>query len=121
MSEATEIYLCKAGQALKQGRVEYSDSISTKAEAELDAIQRCKWDKKIAKVAYYAVNDAGDFKIILTYNNPHVEKDEEEKPEKVKKKPTKKPGLVARVVQAVTGPSATKKKIKKKPATRKKK
>lgn len=121
MSGATEIYLCKPGQELKQGRVEYSDSISTKAEAEIDALQRCKWDKSLAKIAYYAVNDEGDFKIILTYNNPHIEDEDEEKPKKVKKKkPEKKPGLMTRLIQAVSG-NGTKKNGKKKSANKKKK
>jgi hypothetical protein len=117
MSAATEIYLCRPGQALKQGRVEYSDSITTKAEAEADAIQRCKWDKKLAKIAYYAVNAEGDFKIILTYNNPNIGNDEEEKPKKIKKKPVKKQGLIARVVNAVTGSGPKKKTGKKKKKT----
>jgi hypothetical protein len=121
MSGATEIYLCKAGQELKQGRMEFSDSITTRAEAEVDAVQRCKWDKKLAKIAYYAVNDEGDFKIILTYNNPNTGDEEEEKPKKIKKKPEKKPGLMTRVIQAVTGSGSSKTKKKKKTASKKKK
>ncbi len=119
MSGATEIYLCKPGQDLKQGRVEYSDSIATKADAEADALQRCRFDKNLAKIAYYAVNDEGDFKVILTYNNPNIGTEEEEKPKKAKKKPEKKPGLLTRVINAVTGNGAPKK--KKKSAKKKKK
>ena len=109
MGDTTEIYLCRVGQSLKQGQVEYSDSVTNKAEAEADAIQRCKWNKKLAKIAYYAVNTEGDFRIILTYNNPNIGNDEPEKPKKVKKKPVKKPGLVKRVIKAVTGKNDRKK------------
>ena len=110
MAGTTEIYLCRAGQALKQGRVEYSDSIANKADAEADAIQRCKWDKKLAKIAYYAVTVEGDFRIILTYTNPNIGNDDEpEKPKEVKKKVLKKPSLVSRVIKAVSGAGPKKK------------
>ncbi len=68
---ATEIYLCKEGQALKAGRVEYSDSIETRAEAEVDAKDQCRRDPSIARVAYYAVTADGDFESIYTYRNPN--------------------------------------------------
>lgn len=109
MAGTTEIYLCREGQTLKQGRVEYSDSIDNKADAEADAMQRCKWDKKLAKVAYYAVTEEGDFRIIFTYNNPNIGNDEPVKQKKVKKKPVKKPSLISRVINAVTGPAPKKK------------
>jgi hypothetical protein len=109
MANTTEIYLCRKGQDLKQGKVAYSDAIETKAEAEVDAIQRCKWNNKLAKIAYYAVNEEGDFRIILVYNNPNLDNDEPKKP-KVKKKAVKKPGFVSRVIKAVTGPDKKKKK-----------
>lgn len=109
MADTTEIYLCRKDQSLQQGRVEYSDSISNKAEAQADAIQRCKRDNKLAKIAYYAVNQEGDFKVILTYSNPNI--DEKPKPKKVKKKKVPKPGLVRRVINALSG-SGTKKKPK---------
>ncbi len=110
MVGTTEIYLCRTGQALKQGRVEYSDSIDNKAAAEADAVQRCKWDKKLAKIAYYAINEEGDFRIIFTYNNPNIGSDDgSKKVKKVKKKVVKKPGLVSRVINAVTGSGPTKK------------
>jgi len=116
MSGATEIYLCRPGQNLKEGRVEYSNEIDTKEQAHADALQRCQWDKRLAKVAYYAVSENGDFKVILTYNNPHIES-KAEKPKKVKKKPVPKPGLVKRVINAVTGSGSKKKKQKKKKKT----
>ena len=72
MSDTTEIYLCKAGQTLKQGRVEYSENITTKSLAEADAARRCAKDKSLAKVAYYSVDDDGNFKAIYTHNNPNA-------------------------------------------------
>jgi len=116
MAGTTEIYLCRAGQALKQGQVEYSDRIETKGEAEADAIQRCKWNKKLAKIAYYAVNEEGDFRVILTYNNPNIGNDAPKAPKKVKAKPVEKPNLINRIIKAVTG-SGKKVKKKAKPRT----
>ncbi|MGB1027015.1 MAG: hypothetical protein ACPGYL_10705, partial [Rhodospirillaceae bacterium] len=65
----TEIYLCRPGQALKEGRMVYGD-IADKAEAQSDAEQRVRFDGGIAKVAYYHVRDDGSFKLIYTYTNP---------------------------------------------------
>ena len=115
---AIEIYLCKPGQDLKQGRVEYSDSIENRADAEHDAEMRCLRDKTLAKIAYYKVNAEGDFKVLYTYNNPHIQAQEEEKPKKKKKKPVKKKGLFARLMDGLSGDkkkkSLAKKKTKKK-------
>ena len=66
----TEIYLCREGQALKTGRVEYSDTIQTRAEAEIDARDQCRRDPTIARVAYYAVAEDGSFRSIYSYHNP---------------------------------------------------
>lgn len=119
MAGTTEIYLCRAGQALKQGRVEYSDSIGNRADAEADAVQRCKWDKGLAKIAYYAINAEGDFRIIFTYNNPNIGNDDDEpKPKKARKKAVKKRGLISRIIRAVSG-SGKKKKAKSRTARKK--
>ena len=72
MAKTTEIYLCKAGQALQEGRVEYSEDITTKAAAEINAIARCKKDNTLAKIGYYAVGEDGEFKAIYTHNNPNA-------------------------------------------------
>ena len=69
MSGNTEIYVCKPGQALKEGRVEKSD-IQTKDEARSDAERRFKHDKSIGKIAYYDVQDDGTFKSIFSMENP---------------------------------------------------
>jgi len=72
MSGITEIYLCKAGQALKEGRVEYSETITSRPAAEVDAAARCARDNTLAKVAYYSVSDDGNFRAIYTHNNPNA-------------------------------------------------
>ena len=71
MPGATEIYICQPGQAIKEGKVEYS-SIETRAEAEIDAIQRVRADPGIAKLAYYAVKDDGGFKSLYSFDNPRA-------------------------------------------------
>ena len=71
MSGATEIYICKPGQAIKEGKVEYS-SIETRGEAEADAARRVKIDPTIAKIAYYAVKENGDFRSLYSFDNPHA-------------------------------------------------
>jgi len=119
MSSAVEIYLCKAGQTLKQGRVEYSESIRDRNDAEADAMARCRRDKTLAKVAYYAVNENGDFRAIFTYSNPdaiglggNVKPAKKAKPKKKPKKRT----LIEKVFDSLGG--GTKK--KKTPAAKKK-
>jgi len=118
MSGTTEIYLCRAGQSLKQGRVEYSDSIANRNEAQSDAEARCSRDNKLAKIAYYAVNEAGDFRVIYTHNNPNAaglgggDEGGLEKKKKKKKKPVKRP-LLSRLVGAVFGSGKKPKKSKK--------
>ncbi|NQU72798.1 MAG: hypothetical protein HQ514_19790 [Rhodospirillales bacterium] len=69
MAGSTEIYICKPGQALTDGRVEYGE-ITTKTKAEGDAIERMRCDSSIGKIAYYAMSPNGDFKCIHTRHNP---------------------------------------------------
>ena len=71
MSDLTEIYICKPGQELKQGKLEHSN-ISTKEEAEKDAKSRCKYDSSIGRIAYYAVDASGGFRNFFTYENPNA-------------------------------------------------
>lgn len=73
MSGATEIYICQPGQPIKEGRVEYG-TMETRDEALSDAERRCGSDPSIAKVAYYAVSESGDFRCICTYDNPKAGK-----------------------------------------------
>jgi len=72
MSGVTEIYVCKNGQALKEGRLELSHSIDGRDDAEADAIRRCKIDGAIERIAYYAIGESGGFRNIFTYTNPNA-------------------------------------------------
>ncbi len=101
MAGVTEIYICKLGQKLKDGKLEISHSITTRDQADDDARQRCKMDKKIHKVAYYSVTEDGNFRSIYTYTNrkaaakpPPPAKPEPKKARRPKPKPT----LVERVM-----------------------
>lgn len=67
---ATEIYSCKPGQKLKEGRLDYSHDITSKEQAEGDAKRRVQLDPTLAKVAYYTVSDDGRFRMIHSYTNP---------------------------------------------------
>ena len=67
----TEIYICKDGQELKQGKLVYSDDVDDRASAEEDALRRCKSDQTIKKVAYYKVSTSGDFRVFFSYTNPN--------------------------------------------------
>ncbi|MFN3077085.1 MAG: hypothetical protein ABT940_09445 [Alphaproteobacteria bacterium] len=69
---ATEIYSCKDGQGLREGKLDYSSEVNTKEEAEVDAQRRCQKDPTIKRVAYYAVSEDGRFKNFFTYNNANA-------------------------------------------------
>ena len=71
MPGATEIYICKPGQAIEDGKVEYS-SIATRAEAEADAARRVAADPTIGKIAYYAIKDDGGFRSLYSFDNPRT-------------------------------------------------
>jgi len=65
-----EIYSCKPGQKLKEGRLDYSHDIATREDAEADAKRRCQLDPGLVKIAYYAVSDDGRFRMLCSYTNP---------------------------------------------------
>ena len=71
MSGITEIYICKDGQSLEEGKLEVSSLVETRAEAEADARRRCQFDPAVAKIAYYAVTDDGAYRNFYTYRNPN--------------------------------------------------
>lgn len=71
MSDITEIYICKDGQSLNEGKLEISHSVETRDDAESDAIQRCRFDPSVAKIGYYAMSDDGSFRNFYTYRNPN--------------------------------------------------
>ena len=118
MSDAVEIYVCLEGQALKEGKVEYSQSIHDKYQAEQDAKARVKLNPKIHKVAYYKVNDEGDFRIFYTFTNTDLKgpatvlQQHDKKPKK--KKPPKR-SFLERLFGVGGGKKTTlkKKKVKK--------
>lgn len=68
MSGATEIYICKPGQEIKQGKLEYS-AIANREEATADAERRARADPSIGLIAYYAVGEDGSFRSLYTYEN----------------------------------------------------
>ncbi|MGB0682667.1 MAG: hypothetical protein ACPGOV_08165 [Magnetovibrionaceae bacterium] len=70
----TEIYLVKPGQELREGRMQLSDSIETRDEAQADARDQLRRDPSLAKVAYYAIRDDGSFRLIHTETNPNPTK-----------------------------------------------
>ena len=109
MAEVTEIYTCKEGQQLKEGKLEVSQDISGKEDAEYDAKQRCNRDNTIHRVAYYHLNDMGDFRVFYSYTNPHPhvvskapkgEGDKSKKKKRRKKKP--KPTLMGKIKKLFT-------------------
>ena len=67
----TEIYSCKEGQQLKQGKLDYSSDVTTKEEAEADAKRRCQRDPTLKKIAYYKVAPDGEFRSFYSYTNPN--------------------------------------------------
>jgi len=72
MSNVTEIYICQPGQALKEGQLVISHDVTTRDEAQADAAWRCRLDRGIARVVYYAIRPDGDFRTLYTYENPRA-------------------------------------------------
>lgn len=70
MSDIVEIYSARGDQAIRDGALDYSQTITTKSLAEADAKARCARDRTIRKVAYYVVRDDGSFKTLFGYDNP---------------------------------------------------
>ncbi len=85
----TEVYSCKDGQALKEGKLDYAPNIATRAEAEPDAKRRCQQDPTIRKVAYYTVSPDGKFRLFYSYTNPNC-KSTSAKAERARKVPARK-------------------------------
>lgn len=70
MPDTTEIYICKNGQALKEGKLVISGEIGDRRDAEDDATRRCQIDPAIDRIAYYVVAEDGAFRNFYTYTNP---------------------------------------------------
>ena len=64
-------------------------TLPTGDDAQSDALRRCGIDKTIHRVAYYAMSESGDFRLIFTYTNPHpVSADS--KPKKAASQPSRR-------------------------------
>ncbi len=106
---STEIYICKDGQELKQGKLVYSE-IEDRESAEDDAKRRCQGDHTIKKIAYYKVAADGDFRMFYSYTNPNCKPapkvaaggaaTPKRKPAP-KKPPPPPPGLLARLKKKI--------------------
>ena len=101
----TEIYICKDGQELKQGKLVYSEDVDDRESAEDDAKHRCKTDQTIKKIAYYKVSSSGDFRVFFSYTNPNCKPAPPPRPAAAaparkpapKKKPPPPPSLAQRL------------------------
>ncbi len=65
----TEIYSCKDGQKLKEGKLDLSHDITCKEQAEGDARRRCKLDPSVRRIAYYSVTEDGRFRNFYTHTS----------------------------------------------------
>ncbi len=74
MSGATEIYICKPGQEIKEGKLEYSSTVTSRTDAMADSTRRCNVDPSIGMIVYYAVSEDGSFKTLFSYENPKARK-----------------------------------------------
>ena len=107
MPDVVEIYLCKSGQKLEEGRLIVSNDIVDKEAAKADAENRCKISPSLARIAYYAISANGDFKPYFSYANPNVQNEMpkskpqlETKKRKRKKQPVKK-GIWAKIKKSL--------------------
>ena len=72
MSEVVEIYSARGDESIRDGALDYSSTITTRGQAEADAVDRCRRDRTIRKVAYYIVRDDGSFRTLFSYDNPEA-------------------------------------------------
>ena len=93
MAKMTEIYTCKQGQELKAAQLYTSPDAMTKAQAEVDAREKCQADHTIAKIAYFIVDEGGNDKHLYTYKTPDVmvAKKRQAPPKTATKAPAKAP------------------------------
>lgn len=114
MSDVVEIYSARGDESIRDGALDYSSTITTKGQAQTDAVDRCKRDRTIRKVAYYVVRDDGSFKTLFSYENPEpvslvsnrVRRQMADPLPRMKGKPPsarskKKPKLVDRLIEAL--------------------
>jgi hypothetical protein len=72
VSAVLEIYACRWGERLEDGVLRVSDQIHNRNQAIDDAEEQCQYDDTIHRIAYYLVNDAGDFRLCHTFVNDGV-------------------------------------------------
>jgi hypothetical protein len=109
---ATEVYSCRDGQEIKQGRLDFAE-IDNRSAAEADARRRCAQDPTLKRVVYYRVDSAGGSKLLLSYENPNfaaavgqrragVSRSQpvHEAQTQAKARPAEKPGLLDRIKNA---------------------
>lgn len=72
MTEITEIYSVRGDQEIRQGKLDYSETIDHRDAAEPDARRRCAADPTIRKVVYYRVREDGTFRTLYAYDNPNA-------------------------------------------------
>lgn len=70
MSDVVEIYTARGDESIRDGQLDISHTITTRYEAQSDAIARCNRDRTIRKVAYYVMKTDGSFKTLFAYDNP---------------------------------------------------
>ncbi len=105
---ATEVYSCRDGQEIKQGKLDYTE-IDNRAAAEADARRRCAQDPTLKRVVYYRVEPGGAFRLLLSYENPHCVATVKQTPaDKFRPRPRRtpeatpaKPGLLDRIKSAI--------------------
>jgi hypothetical protein len=105
----TEIYSCKEGQSLKEGKLDYDASITTKDEAQSDALRRCQRDPSLKKIAYYKVSPDGEFRVFYSYTNggakpaatPRTSGATSPKPRPAARKPAPKLGFFGKLRKAL--------------------
>ena len=64
-----EIYFCRWGQRLEDGVLRVCDQIHNRDQAIEYAEDFCQHDETIHRIAYYLVNDAGNFRLFHTFVN----------------------------------------------------
>ncbi|MFT5486977.1 MAG: hypothetical protein ACI9JL_001311 [Paracoccaceae bacterium] len=114
MSDVVEIYSARGDQSIRDGALDYSNTITTKGQAEADAVARCQRDRTVRKIAYYIVRDDGSFKTLFAYDNPEpislisdrARRQMADPAPRMKGKPAsskskKKPKLVDRLIEAL--------------------
>ena len=109
MSGGTEIYICKPGQEIRQGKLEYS-TIATREEAAADAERRSRADPSIGLIAYYSVGEDGSFRSLYTYENKQSAQarrrrsidNRNPRPSSGPRKAAKKQSLISRLIAALS-------------------